>query len=86
MVLVIIDLGYLLELLLFVMERREDRRAVCVLLVVCYELARPRGLAKLVARQELAHHRFDVDHWRVVDCIELGDVQLRVVDLDDVDD
>src|SRR5262249_47048847 len=52
----------------------------CLRPVVGHQLAHPRGLADVPARQEPAHHGLDVDDGRAVDRVELGDVDAAVAD------
>ena len=43
--------------------------------MLLHQLVRPVRLAHRLARQKLLHDRLDVEHWRIVDGVQLGDVQ-----------
>src|ERR1700730_9709831 len=40
-----------------------------------HQFASPFRLANFAARQESAHHRLDVEHWRAVDCVKAPHMQ-----------
>ena len=46
--------------------------------ILTHELVRPRGLPHLVPREEFGHHRFDIDHGRAIDSVELGNIEAGV--------
>lgn len=55
-----------------------------VSVVVLHQFCRPGWLVDLSAGLELAHHRFDVEDRRPVDCVEAPNVQVAPVNAKDL--